>query len=142
MARRYLAAQGQLIEAGMRLTAVRLDARGAWEFDLDNGITVRLGRRQVDERFARFVAAGVGQIAAHASDIGYIDMRYTNGFAIGWRAGGQRVASGDAEDDNSDGTTNGIGKRPDKNLIIGLDVGTSKVAALVGEVGARRLASR
>ena len=66
VARRYLAAQGQLIEAGMRLTAVRLDARGAWEFDLDNGITVRLGRRQIDERFARFVAAGVGQIAAHA----------------------------------------------------------------------------
>ena len=73
---------------------MRLDARGAWEFDLDNGITVRLGRRQIDERFARFVAAGVGQIAAHASDIGYIDMRYTNGFAIGWRQGGARVASG------------------------------------------------
>jgi cell division protein FtsQ len=104
VARRYLAAQGQLIEAGMRLTAVRLDARGAWEFDLDNGITVRLGRRQIDERFARFVAAGVGQIAAHASDIGYVDMRYTNGFAIGWRQGGQRVAAGQPEDDNSDGT--------------------------------------
>jgi cell division protein FtsQ len=103
VARRYLAAQGQLVEAGMRLTAVRLDLRGSWEFDLDNGITVRLGRRQIDERFARFVAAGVGQIAAHANDINYIDMRYTNGFAIGWRAGGQRVASGMADEDNSDG---------------------------------------
>ena len=103
VARRYLAAQGQLIEAGMRLTAVRLDARGAWEFDLDNGITVRLGRRQVDERFQRFVTAGVGQVATHANDIGYVDMRYTNGFAIGWRAGGQRVASGIPEEDNSDG---------------------------------------
>ncbi|HET9862482.1 MAG TPA: cell division protein FtsQ/DivIB [Steroidobacteraceae bacterium] len=103
VARRYLAAQGQLIEAGMRLTAVRLDARGSWEFDLDNGITVRLGRRQVDERFQRFVTAAVGQIAAHANDIGYVDMRYTNGFAIGWRAGNQRVASGTPEDDNSDG---------------------------------------
>ena len=29
---------------------------------------------------------------------------------------------------------NYMGKRPDKNLIIGLDVGTSKVSALVGEV--------
>jgi cell division protein FtsA len=29
---------------------------------------------------------------------------------------------------------NYMGKRPDKNLIIGLDVGTSKIAALVGEV--------
>ena len=103
VAARSLAAQGQLIEAGMRLTAVRLDARGSWEFDLDNGITVRLGRRQIDERFARFVAAAVGQIASHTNDINYIDMRYTNGFAIGWRAGGQRVASGTAEDDNSDG---------------------------------------
>jgi cell division protein FtsQ len=103
VARRYLAAQGQLTEAGMRLTAVRLDPRGSWEFDLDNGITVRLGRRQVDERFSRFVAAGVGQIASHANDISYVDMRYTNGFAIGWRAGGQRVASGLAEEDNSDG---------------------------------------
>ena len=103
VARRYLAAQSQITEAGMRLTAVRLDARGAWEFDLDNGITVRLGRRQVDERFSRFIQAGMGQIAAHATDINYIDMRYTNGFAIGWRTGGQRVATGAAEEDNSDG---------------------------------------
>ncbi len=104
VARRYLAAQGQLLEAGMRLTAVRLDARGAWEFDLDNGITVRLCRRQVEERFQRFVQAGVSQIASHASDINYIDMRYTNGFAIGWRAGGQRVATGTVpEEDNTDG---------------------------------------
>lgn len=105
VARRYLAAQSQIAEAGMRLTAVRLDARGAWEIDLDSGITVRLGRRQVDERFARFVQAGVGQVSAHATDINYIDMRYTNGFAIGWRSGGQRVAAGAAaEDDNSDGS--------------------------------------
>lgn len=103
VARRYLAAQSQITEAGMRLTAVRLDARGAWEFDLDNGITVRLGRRQIDERFARFVQAGVSQIAAHANDINYIDMRYTNGFAIGWRSGGQRVASGAADEDIAEG---------------------------------------
>ncbi len=103
VARRYLAAQGQLIEAGLRLTALRLDARGSWEFDLDNGITVRLGRRQIDERFQRFVAAGADLIAQHVNDISYIDMRYTNGFAIGWLGGGQRVASGSAEDDNSDG---------------------------------------
>lgn len=104
VARRYLAAQSQIAEAGMRLTAVRLDARGAWEFDLDNGITVRLGRRQIDERFARFVQAGVSQIASHANDIHYIDMRYTNGFAIGWRSGNQRVAAAAiAEEDNPEG---------------------------------------
>jgi cell division protein FtsQ len=104
VARRYLSAQGLLLEAGMRLTAVRLDPRGSWELDLDNGITVRLGRRQVEERFQRFVQAAVGQITSHASDINYIDMRYTNGFAIGWRSGGQRVAAGTvAGEDNTDG---------------------------------------
>ena len=54
--------------------------------------------------FQRFVQAGVGQISMHANDINYIDMRYTNGFAIGWRSGGQRVAAGAPEDDTLDGS--------------------------------------
>lgn len=48
VAARYLAVRGRLMEAGMHLTAMRLDERGAWEFDLDNGVTVRLGQRDVD----------------------------------------------------------------------------------------------
>ena len=44
MAQRYLAAEGRLMQAGLRMTALRLDARGAWEFDLANGVTVRLGQ--------------------------------------------------------------------------------------------------
>ena len=87
VARRYLATQGRLIEAGMRLTALRLDARGAWEIDLNNGVTVRLGRRQVDERFETFMKTAVKLIAQRGAEISYVDMRYTNGFAIGWRRG-------------------------------------------------------
>jgi cell division protein FtsQ len=85
VAQRYLAAQGRLVEAGMRLTALRLDARGAWEFDLDNGVTVRLGRKQVDERFETFMATASKIVAQRATDIAYVDLRYSNGFAIGWR---------------------------------------------------------
>ncbi len=86
VAQRYLAAQGRLVQAGLRLTAMRLDARGAWEFDLANGVTVRLGRRQVDERFDKFMTAALRLVTQRGEDIAYIDMRYTNGFAIGWRA--------------------------------------------------------
>src|ERR1700753_4276298 len=50
VAQRYLAAQGRLIPLGLRLSALRLDARGAWEFDLSDGVTGRLGRRRVAER--------------------------------------------------------------------------------------------
>ena len=85
VAKRYLAAQGQMLEAGMRIAAVRLDERGAWEMDLDNGLTVRLGRSQVDERLQRFIHTASAVVARRANEISYVDMRYSNGFTIGWR---------------------------------------------------------
>ncbi len=85
VAQRYLAIQGRLVEQGLRVAALRLDARGAWDLDLSNGVTVRLGRRQVDERMDRFVQVGAQVIAGRAAEIRYIDMRYSNGFSIGWR---------------------------------------------------------
>jgi cell division protein FtsQ len=85
VAQRYLFAQGQMLEAGMRIAALRLDERGAWELDLDNGVTVRLGRRDVDERLERFIHTASQVIAHRLTEITYVDMRYSNGFAIGWR---------------------------------------------------------
>ena len=59
--------QGRMLEAGMRIAALRLDERGAWEMDLDSGVTVRLGRRDVDERFERFIRTA-SQVIAHRAD--------------------------------------------------------------------------
>jgi cell division protein FtsQ len=85
VAQRYLSAQGRMLEAGMRIAALRLDERGAWEMDLDSGVTVRLGRRDVDERIERFIHTASQVIAHRMAEINYVDMRYSNGFAIGWR---------------------------------------------------------
>jgi cell division protein FtsQ len=85
VAQRYLAVQGRMLEAGMRIAALRLDARGAWEMDLDSGVTVRLGRREVDERIDRFIHTASQVISHRLTEITYVDMRYSNGFAIGWR---------------------------------------------------------
>jgi cell division protein FtsQ len=93
VAQRYLAAAGRLMQAGQRLTALRLDARGAWELDLANGVTVRLGRRQVDERFEKFMSTALKLVTQRGEDIAYVDMRYTNGFAIGWRDDTRRGAA-------------------------------------------------
>jgi cell division protein FtsQ len=93
VALRYLDARGRLLEAGMRVAALRLDERGAWELDLDNGVTVRLGRRDVEARFERFLAAALRLVGQRATDIAYVDMRYSNGYAIGWRTAGTKVAS-------------------------------------------------
>jgi cell division protein FtsQ len=98
---RYLALQGRITEAGMRLVALRLDARGAWEAQLDNGIIVRFGRKQIEERSARFVAVVLRMLVQRAADIAYVDLRYTNGFAIGWRSGATRLAGNTLKEDGT-----------------------------------------
>ena len=99
VAQRYLAAEGRLMQAGLRLTAIRLDARGAWEMDLANGVTVRLGRRAVDERFEKFMNTALKLVTQRGEDIAYVDMRYTNGFAVGWRGNAARGAGKDGGHD-------------------------------------------
>ena len=87
VAQRFLEIQKRLDGEGLHIAALRLDARGAWEFGLSNGVGVRLGRRQVDERIERFMQVGAKVIVGRAADIDYVDMRYTHGFSIGWRKG-------------------------------------------------------
>jgi cell division protein FtsQ len=99
VANRYLSTQGRMLEAGMRMAALRLDARGAWEMDLDSGVTVRLGRRDVDERVERFIHTASQVIAHRLTEISYVDMRYSNGFAIGWRNQGPASAPAKRLDD-------------------------------------------
>jgi cell division protein FtsQ len=94
MTTRCLAAQARLTQSGLRLVRLTLDERGAWTLALDNGISLRLGRQNVDERFERFLAAAARIVATRAADIAYVDMRYSNGFAIGWRPGASGVQRG------------------------------------------------
>jgi cell division protein FtsQ len=85
VAQRYLTIQGRLAGQGLSVAALRLDPRGAWELDLSSGMTVRLGRRQVDERMDRFVEIAAPVVIGRAAEVRYVDMRYSNGFSIGWR---------------------------------------------------------
>jgi cell division protein FtsQ len=94
MTERYLAAQQRLVEAGMRVSRLQLDERGAWELALDNGVILRLGRLRIDERFDRFMAAASRIVVSRATEISYVDMRYANGFAIGWRSANGEVKRG------------------------------------------------
>jgi cell division protein FtsQ len=102
VAQRYLAVQGRMLEAGMRIAALRLDERGAWEMDLDSGVTVRLGRRDVDERIDRFIKTTSQVIAHRLNEINYVDMRYSNGFAIGWRNQGTPASVPSIRADDAD----------------------------------------
>ncbi len=87
VARRYLAVRGKLAEAGLTLEKLELDARGAWRLVLGGGQEIRLGRRDIDERLYRFFDIVAPALAADLKRVEYVDLRYTNGFAVGWRDG-------------------------------------------------------
>lgn len=93
VAKRYLAVRDQLIPIGLDLRSVRLDARGAWDMLLSNGIEIRLGRRDVETRTHLFVAVVADVITSRAKDIDFVDMRYSNGFTIGWKDGASTPVS-------------------------------------------------
>lgn len=87
MTQRFLDIEPRLVAISMRPTRLTLDERGAWEIALENGVTLRLGREHVDERFDRFLRAAVRVVTGREGEIAYVDLRYANGFAVGWRAG-------------------------------------------------------
>ncbi|MGA1730758.1 MAG: cell division protein FtsQ/DivIB, partial [Steroidobacteraceae bacterium] len=101
-AQRYLAIQERLGHQGLRLKALTLDERGAWEMELTNGVLVRLGRNQVDQRTERFIRVASQVIAGRAAEVSHVDMRYSNGFSIGWRNGAGAAMATQAEDPDTD----------------------------------------
>jgi cell division protein FtsQ len=87
VARRYLAVRGKLVEADLSLERLELDERGSWRLVLGGGQEIRLGRRDIDERLYRFFDVVAPALAVELKSVQYVDLRYTNGFAVGWRDG-------------------------------------------------------
>ena len=93
VAKRYLAVRGLLVAAELTLEALEMDQRGAWRVLLSGGQEIRLGRQDVDKRLATFFAVVAPVLRAELARVKYVDLRYTNGFAVGWRdAEGTQVA--------------------------------------------------
>jgi len=98
VARRYLEVRDRLIPVGLDIRRVHLDQRGAWDMTLHNGVEVRLGRRDVDARTDLFLDIVADIITGRVAEIDYVDMRYSNGFTIGWNDGA-RTPVDDAEEE-------------------------------------------
>jgi cell division protein FtsQ len=96
VAQLYLDTYPRLLAVGMRLSRVELDARGAWSLTLGKGVEVRLGRQDVAARLERFLRVASPLVAGRGPEVNYVDLRYSNGFSVGWNAP-TRVAR-DAED--------------------------------------------
>lgn len=60
---------------------VRVSARRAWQLKLESGLTLALGRENIEARLARFVATQPRAYAVLGRKVDYIDLRYANGYA-------------------------------------------------------------
>jgi cell division protein FtsQ len=92
VAANYQKWRDQFVKRGLELTALDLDARGAWTLRLGDGLELDLGATRLDERLDRFIRTWP-QIAA-AGRPSRIDLRYANGIAVRWSPG---ASLGDAE---------------------------------------------
>ncbi len=69
---------------GLDLVGLHEDARHNQTLILANGIKMALGRRDQDERLRRFVTAYNDTLEGFVDRIKTLDLRYTNGFSVGW----------------------------------------------------------
>jgi len=70
---------------GLSVVRLRLNERRAWQFRLDSGLSVVLGRKDFESRIDRFVHVVIKNMGEKLSQAREIDMRYTNGFAVRWK---------------------------------------------------------
>ncbi len=82
MAIQYEYFRRRLAGIGLRPVQVQVSPRRAWQVKLEGGLTLELGREQIEARFDRFVAAYEPAVAPLEQPIEYVDLRYANGFAV------------------------------------------------------------
>ena len=61
---------------------VQVTPRRAWQVKLASGLTLALGRENIEARLARFVAVYERTLGQLGRRIDYVDLRYANGFAV------------------------------------------------------------
>jgi cell division protein FtsQ len=82
VAQRYEQFSQQLSGLDLQVTRLVLSPRHAWQLRLSNGMVLELGREDVQQRLTRFVEAYPYSLAAIQSRVKYVDLRYSNGFAV------------------------------------------------------------
>lgn len=81
----YTSMQPPVAQRGEQLVALSLSERRAWTLGLDDGVEVRLGRENAEHRLDEFSRVALPALKQRWGDVAYVDMRYTNGFAVGWK---------------------------------------------------------
>lgn len=82
VARQYAAFSKLLQPLRQHIVQLHLSPRRAWRIHLENGTVLELGRDQMEARLARYVLAYDRSLAQLNQQLSYVDLRYSNGFAV------------------------------------------------------------
>jgi cell division protein FtsQ len=82
MAIQYRYFHKSLEAIGQTPVRVEVSPRRAWKLQLASGVTLMLGREQVEARVSRFVATYDRALVPLGPRVNYVDLRYPNGFAV------------------------------------------------------------
>lgn len=74
-----------LAGSALELIGLQLDARGEWSALTVKGIELRFGQSPPDEKLPMLSGAVQKTIGDRWEQVKVVDLRYTNGFAVGWR---------------------------------------------------------
>ena len=64
---------------------LHLSDRRSWKVVLDNNVELHIGKTNVLEKVNQFIKYYPGLYENDERNINYVDLRYTNGFVIGWK---------------------------------------------------------
>jgi cell division protein FtsQ len=74
-----------LLVYGLHAVSLELRENQAWEIFLTNGIQLRLGKRDLEERLQRFCRAYPVVFADKSEQLTSVDLRYARGMAVQWK---------------------------------------------------------
>ncbi|MBT8140792.1 MAG: FtsQ-type POTRA domain-containing protein [Gammaproteobacteria bacterium] len=97
VAQQYLELRGYVQKYGLRIKTFGMDARGAWQFRLSNGLEVKIGRDAIIQRFQRFARQVLPLLSQQSRSMAVVDMRYSNGFAVKWNSENDTSPATDGE---------------------------------------------
>ncbi|KTD52589.1 cell division protein FtsQ [Legionella quinlivanii] len=70
---------------GLHASSLELRDNHAWELGLDNGVQLRLGKRDLEKRILRFCKAYPAVFAEKSAQLASVDLRYPRGMAVQWK---------------------------------------------------------
>lgn len=72
-------------ESGLKIISLSMDNKGAMKVILNNKVAIQLGSDDLVKKVQRFLKAYDTELSYRMDEIATVDLRYTNGLAVGWK---------------------------------------------------------